>query len=31
MIELQRDVAGLEDLAHLRFHHTARQAILRDA
>jgi hypothetical protein len=31
MIQLERDVAGLENLAHLRFDHIARQAILRDS
>ncbi len=30
-VQLQGDVAGLEDLAHLRFHHAARQAILGNA
>jgi hypothetical protein len=31
MVQFQRDVAGRENLAHLRFHHVARQAILRQA
>ena len=31
MIQLQRDVAGFENLAHLRFHYVARQAIFRNA
>ncbi len=30
MIQLQRDVAGLKNLAHLRFHHIARQAVFRN-
>ena len=31
MIQLQRDVAGLENLAHLRFDDIARQAVFGDA
>ena len=30
MIELQRNVAGGENLAHLRFHHVARQTVFRE-
>ena len=30
-VQAQRDVAGFEDLAHLRLDHTSRQTILRDA
>ena len=31
MIQLQRDVAGFENLAHLRLHYVARQAIFGNA
>ena len=31
VIQLERDVAGLKNLAHLRFDHVARQAVLGDA
>ena len=31
VVQLERDVAGLENLAHLRFDHVARQAVLGNA
>ena len=31
LIELQRDVAQIENLAHLRFHHAARKTVLRNS
>ena len=31
LIQLERDVAGFENLAHLRFHHVARQSIFGNA
>ena len=31
VIELKRDVAGLENFSHLRFHHVARQAVFGNA